>query len=594
MRLLRPTVCLLVLVLPALAAARSPGAEEAYGKARTGYYAFRANEAHQKLRHHWLATAKPFDEVARRHPRSARAPDALFTAGMLYEDLSLISRLPEDLDAAITRFSTLVKDHARHRLADDAALRLGTMLLERREAPDQAREWVERALEAQPRGDQAPALRALLKRLPAPKTPTVAAAPKPQPRAAAPAATAGAKKAEEKTPAVATAPAEPPPTARPSTSHRIPRADDPHPERQARRVGTLARAQAAAVAEATSAPEPSSEAHTDDALAEAFRRVGPQTLRQVAEAATPPEPAPAPRPSISPDTAGEQEGGIVAAVSRFAREDAPRLFGDEKEAPAAPSAEAQQEAARKLAVATGPDAELSLAEQLGLKVRRVVIDAGHGGHDPGAIGKLGTKEKDIALAISKRLKVHLEKQGLEVLLTRDDDRYLKLEERTRFANQKEGDLFISIHCNASVNRKSHGVETYTLNVSSDRYAIRLAARENASSEKSISDLQFILADLATKANTGDSTRLAQHVQGNIVSHLRGKYSNVRDLGHKEALFYVLLGAKMPSILVETAFISHPEEEKRLRTPEFQEDLAVAIARGVERFLGDRARLAAVD
>lgn len=589
MRLLRPTVCLLVLVLPALAAARSPGAEEAYGKARTGYYAFRQNEAHQKLRHHWLSTAKPFDEVARRFPKSARAPDALFTAGMLYEDLSLISRLTEDLDAAIARFSTLVKDHGSHRLADDAALRLGTMLLERREDPVKAREWVERALSAQPRGDQAPALRTLLKRLPEPKKPAVAAAPKPKP----------APKPEPKPAAVAEAPKAPErsATARPSTSHSIPRADAPHPERQARRVGTLARAQAAAVAEATAAPtEEADEAHTDDALAEAFRRVGPQTLRQVAEAATPPEPAPAPEahPSISPDTAGEQ-GGIVAAVSRFAREDAPRLFEDGKTAPPAPAAEAQQEAAaRKIAIATAPDSEISLAEQLGLKVRRVVIDPGHGGHDPGAIGKQGTQEKDIALAISKRLKVHLEKQGLEVLLTRDDDRYLKLEERTRFANQKEGDLFISIHCNASVNRKSHGVETYTLNVSSDRYAIRLAARENASSEKSISDLQFILADLATKANTGDSTRLAQHVQGNIISHLRGKYSDVRDLGHKEALFYVLLGAKMPSILVETAFISNAEEEKRLKTPAFQEDLAVAIARGVERFLGDRARLAAVD
>ena len=138
------------------------------------------------------------------------------------------------------------------------------------------------------------------------------------------------------------------------------------------------------------------------------------------------------------------------------------------------------------------------------------------------------------------------------------------------------------------------METYTLNLSSDRYAIRLAARENASSEKGVSDLQYILADLATKANTGDSTRLAKHVQGRLVSDLRAKYKDVRNLGHKEALFYVLLGAKMPAILVETSFISNLEEEKRLASRAYQDRVAEAIAAGVQDFLGDRARLAKVD
>jgi N-acetylmuramoyl-L-alanine amidase len=183
---------------------------------------------------------------------------------------------------------------------------------------------------------------------------------------------------------------------------------------------------------------------------------------------------------------------------------------------------------------------------------------------------------------------------LEVILTRDDDRYVRLESRAQFANESRGDLFISIHCNSAPNAKLHGVETYTLNISSDRYSIRLAARENASTEKGISDLQFILADLATKANTGESTRLASQVQKSLVEQLSEDYSGIKDLGNKEALFYVLLGVKMPAILVETSFLSHAEEEARLTSEEYQDAVAQAIAQGVEDFLGDRNRLAKVD
>jgi N-acetylmuramoyl-L-alanine amidase len=239
-------------------------------------------------------------------------------------------------------------------------------------------------------------------------------------------------------------------------------------------------------------------------------------------------------------------------------------------------------------------AELTLAEQLGLKVRRVVIDAGHGGHDTGAIGRKGTREKDVTLSIARKLAQQLRERGLEVQLTREDDRYLKLEERARQANELKGDLFISIHCNSAPTSKLRGIETYTLNTSADRYSIRLAARENASSEKGISDLQFILADLATKANTEESSRLATQVQKSLVSHLSGDYSGVKDLGTKEALFYVLLGTKMPAILVETSFLSHPEEEERLASDAYQEAVARSVAQGVEEFLGDRGRVAKVD
>jgi N-acetylmuramoyl-L-alanine amidase len=184
--------------------------------------------------------------------------------------------------------------------------------------------------------------------------------------------------------------------------------------------------------------------------------------------------------------------------------------------------------------------------------------------------------------------------GLEVIMTRDDDTFVKLEDRTRIANKEKGDLFISVHCNAAPSRKLRGIETYTLNISSNRYSMRLAARENASSEKGISDLQYILADLATKANVGESTRLAERVQRGLIHTLSGTHKDIADLGTKEALFFVLLGAKMPAILVETSFISNPEDEQRLASDEYQAEIAGSIAASVGDFLEERSKLAQLE
>jgi len=237
--------------------------------------------------------------------------------------------------------------------------------------------------------------------------------------------------------------------------------------------------------------------------------------------------------------------------------------------------------------------EVPLSVVAGLKIRRVVIDPGHGGKDTGAIGPDGAKEKDLTLAMAKKLRTYLEEKGLEVLLTRESDRTLSLEERTRFANEKGADLFLSLHVNAAHNRKAHGIETYTLNLNSDRYAMRLAARENASSERRIGELQFILADLATKANTDDSVKLARLVQSKMVSRLQSRHGKdrIRDLGVKQALFFVLVGAKMPAILLEAGFISHPEEGKRLQSRAYQEEAMRGVAEGVMQFIREREALA---
>ncbi len=223
-------------------------------------------------------------------------------------------------------------------------------------------------------------------------------------------------------------------------------------------------------------------------------------------------------------------------------------------------------------------------EAKGLKV--VVIDPGHGGKDFGAIGKYGTREKDITLKIARKLKKKLERKikGIKVILTRNKDKTMKLKERTDIANKAGADLFVSIHCNATLSRKHHGVETYFLNMASHRYAERLAKRENESAGGEVNELSFILADLATTANTEDSIRAARYVQMAIIRTLKRRgYSHIKDRGINSALFFVLLHARMPSILVETSFISNPREEKRLRSPKYQDAIAEGIAKGIVRF-----------
>jgi len=229
----------------------------------------------------------------------------------------------------------------------------------------------------------------------------------------------------------------------------------------------------------------------------------------------------------------------------------------------------------------------SLAKQLALGVSRIVIDPGHGGRDHGAPGYLkGVHEKDIVLQIARRLAKKVRKElGYEVILTRNSDRFLTLEERTAIANTKNADLFISIHTNSHRDRRAYGIETYFLNLATDDEAIRVAAIENATSTKNISDLQTILYDLMQNAKINESSRLASHVQGRMVGHLKRKrYSRIKDKGVKQAPFYVLLGAQMPAILVETSFISNPRECKRLLDPKYQDRLCEAIIQGIRGYI----------
>ena len=224
--------------------------------------------------------------------------------------------------------------------------------------------------------------------------------------------------------------------------------------------------------------------------------------------------------------------------------------------------------------------------------QRIVIDPGHGGSDPGAVGPRGTKEKDIALQIAEKLARSLRKQlGVKVYMTRTRDTYLSLEERTAVVDKRQADLFISIHANASESRKASGIETFYLNNASSKAAERLAARENKTSGRNLTQVQKILTAMLQSANTEESRDLAHSVHNGIYGKLNRKYSNVNDLNVHSALFYVLVGTKVPSILIETSFVTNPKEELRLKDSGYQWDLVSGIIDGIRNFAKNQPKSA---
>jgi N-acetylmuramoyl-L-alanine amidase len=215
--------------------------------------------------------------------------------------------------------------------------------------------------------------------------------------------------------------------------------------------------------------------------------------------------------------------------------------------------------------------------------RHVVIDAGHGGKDPGAIGPSGLMEKDVVLDMAKRLRDLMQQEPQwRVTLTRGTDVFIPLEERTAIANAKAADLFVSIHANAAERPDAHGVETYFLDLASDEQSLRVAARENATTLSKVSALQLILRDLQMTSKRNESSLLAGSVQQALVQAPGGGKSG-RDLGVKHAPFLVLMGAEMPSILVETGFVSNPGEERRLADPKYRAQAARAIFEGIKEY-----------
>lgn len=219
------------------------------------------------------------------------------------------------------------------------------------------------------------------------------------------------------------------------------------------------------------------------------------------------------------------------------------------------------------------------------KIRRIVLDPGHGGHDPGAVGANKLQEKDVVLAIGLKLRDLLkDKLGLDVVMTRSTDVFIPLEERTAIANKVGADLFISIHANAALNRAASGMETYYLNLAKTEKVAELAAKENGTTLEKVSVLQAILFDLMANYKLNDSAHLAEEVQKALYKTTSARYPATKNLGVKQGPFYVLVGATMPSILTEIAFISNRNEEANLKNPAYQSLAAEGIMEGVRSYI----------
>jgi len=227
----------------------------------------------------------------------------------------------------------------------------------------------------------------------------------------------------------------------------------------------------------------------------------------------------------------------------------------------------------------------TMARQLGLGIRTIVIDPGHGGLDPGCIGKKGLQEKKVVLDISLKLKELLGlRKDLEVILTRESDIYVPLEDRPVIANQKKADLFISIHANASLNRKRSGIETFFLNFSPDASVNEIAALENATSTKNIGEMKTIIMKIVQNSRLLESKEAAERIHQSLLKSIIQKYGAIKDLGVKGGPFWVLIGSDMPSVLVEVSHLSNAGEEAKLNTPEYVDQIARGIYEGINEYI----------
>ncbi|MGE5568866.1 MAG: N-acetylmuramoyl-L-alanine amidase [Rhodospirillales bacterium] len=321
------------------------------------------------------------------------------------------------------------------------------------------------------------------------------------------------------------------------------------------------------------------------------------------EDAAKPDPAPERPLSLPPARAAEpkplaEPPALAAAASVPETKPLPSSSAPAPQPPPPPAAAARKQppppAERKAppekAVAAKADStgRRSLIRALGLKLDRVVLDPGHGGHDTGTIGPSGLQEKTLVLDVAKRLGELIEKRlGSEVIYTRTDDTFVSLEDRTRIANEHRADLFLSIHANSSRSTRISGAETFYLNFTTSADALEVAARENATSQKSIYELQSLLKKIALKEKVQESREFASAIQKSLQD---GLWKNrAKDRGVKQAPFIVLIGADMPSVLTEIAFLSNPRDEAQLMQPSYRQKVAECLFQGLSQYAASLSR-----
>lgn len=536
-------------------------ADKAYQAAKQGYSKLQKSQKLRKYSHNWEKAIENFEAFIDKYPRDSRVAGAMLTVGELYERLYESSKKNEYLNEAIETYRTLVKKFPKSPFADDAVFKTGEIYLKHKKNREAAYIEFDKVLRKYPRGNMVAKAAARVKDL------------------------SEKAKAEE------------------SGKQQITEASDAgndyihvnnikywsNPDYT--RVVVYADSK-------VSFKETFLKAKDGDLPPRLFLDIAGSKLNKELM-----QPITINDGLLKAARAGQFDLNTVRVVLDIESIDSYRIFaledpyrividlsGEKREGDAGDQIGniiSKNDNGFKATTAVPlPNKlqKLSLAQQLGLGIKRVVVDPGHGGHDAGAIGYAGMMEKDVVLDVGKKLqKILTEELGVEVIMTRDTDVFIPLEERTAIANTAGADLFVSLHCNASRNKKAGGIETYFLNFASDEESMRLAARENATTTKNISDLQAILNDLMLNSKVNESSKLARFVQGSLLDILFDNGNRPKDRGVKQAPFYVLVGAQMPSILVEMSFITNKEEARKLSDDKFQKTVAESIADGVKKY-----------
>lgn len=557
-RLLLPILLFFSLGVTAAEAAKRPAPPalplaEQYRQAKDYYLQIPRSGSAADDRKSRLTAARKFRKIFQAAPNSDLAPSSLFMIARVYRELYSLHRNPIDLGEAIAYNEDVASLYPQSRLADDALFIVAKLYLEERKDPEKAGKVLERLLKNYPEGDMAAPAAALL----AGQTKSLRGAEKSGP-------TLPAKPTATLT--TTTTPATPPPPAllaplRYWSTGNYTRvvietsAPVSYREKLLEPSGDLPRRLYIDLDNCRVTPELQKLVRIDDGLLRQVRS-GQYTANQV---------------RVVLDTQSLGDYKVFSLPDPF------RIIIDVRgQQPGPPRIERSQ-----------TDYTPSLAQQLGLGIRRIIIDPGHGGKDSGAIGVDGLREKDITLAVGLEVAARLRARlDCQVIMTRDSDVFVPLEERTAIANTSEGDLFISIHVNAAPNSKARGIETYILDLATNKNAMQVAARENASSANQLSDLQSILRDLIQNSKKSESIKLAEYVQESMVSGLKDSFPEVRNLGVKQAPFVVLLGAQMPAILTEIAFLSNPEDAAWLRTGNYRNQVADQIVTGLIGYIND--------
>ncbi len=557
MMLKRSLILLLILLAPVLC--QADASDALYEKARRSYYALQESQKDRLYRHNWLKVIDLFAKVYTAHPDGNRAADALFMAGKTSFELYGVSGLADDARMAAQYFDRLPDNYPASRLADDAldfSARIHESILQQ---PTPAYRRYQRIATIYADGDMHAKAKAKLDEL-ARYKPVLSARPKEE------AATDDANRLQSirfwSNPGYTRIVLE--------MKQKVDFTSNFLKGDPGRKVASRIYVD---LQKTVPADTLLTSQDVNDGLLTRIRAGKPdnETTRVVLdlESFGDYKVFPLAEPfRIVIDVQGEKTAAITQA------EDGLTAAPDAGDDIAGLLREAPKERPLKVQI---PEA------RSGKGLRRIVVDAGHGGRDPGAVGPSGILEKRVVLEIAKVLARKLEQElGCEVIMTRTGDTFLELEERTAIANKVGADLFISIHANANHNRRARGIETYYLNFSKNDKAVEVVARENGTSLKQVGDLELILLDLLANSKINESSRLAAEIQKAMVGNLKRHYS-VKDLGVRQGPFYVLLGATMPSVLVEAAFISNWTEEKLLTNRDYQERTAAAIVDGVRNY-----------